>query len=125
MWYEAGMCHVSSAGVGRLTWQEIDAWVNRCHTLAITDYVEIDNGVFQQQATVYVDLADWEIAVVRMMSSEYAGEYNAAKEAGRAAPYMVEQEVEDIDREGVANKVSNIFAGIKTKKQPRYEVEQP
>lgn len=99
-WHEAGTISQGGMGISPLTWQEIRAW-------------RLENELH---------LENFELQMIRAMSSEYCGEYNAGSEKGREAPYSVSEE--KVDRVAISNKIGNVLSGFKRNTDaPKYTVE--
>lgn len=106
LWEEAGVVDTSGMGVTRLSWKEIEAWLN------------------VREMRGELPLTSWEIETVRKLSEEYATEYSAATDVDREAPYVVES-IEQVDRPAVMNKFKSILGTFKKADDgPRYTVEE-
>ena len=92
-------------GISRLTWKEIDSWLN----------VRAKIGE--------PELKDYEINLVRQMSEAYSSEYSLSTDKSHPAPYAPDTIGESIDRTAVSNKLSSILGSFGKMTEPRYEVE--
>ncbi len=100
MWHHAGTVSQNANGISPLSWLEIRAW-------RMENEIRIDN---------------FEINTIRRLSQEYVGEYYAATDKNRVAPYEVQEE--EIDRKAIANKVKNVLAGFKqSNNESKYTTE--
>lgn len=88
-WHDAGTVNVGGMGVAPLSWSEIRAW-------RLENELQLDN---------------FEINSIRRLSIEYCGEYNAASEKGREAPYTISEE--SFDRSAMSNKIGSLLSGFK------------
>lgn len=104
LWHAAGTISTGGMGVARLSWPEIDGWLN------------VRNKIGDPK------LLNWEVEIVRQLSEEYAGEYNLASDKDREPPYQTES-LEDLDRAAVASKTKNIFAALRKNASEKYTVE--
>jgi hypothetical protein len=82
-------------GITPLTWSELRAW-------------RLENGM---------SLEPFEVALIHLMSSEYVAEYHAGSKKGRQSPVEIDEE--EIDREAVGSKISNIFGAMLKKQRKR------
>jgi hypothetical protein len=96
LWEEAGTIESNGMGITRLSWKEIEAW------LAV------------RERKGELPLKAWEIDMVRMLSTEYVAEYQAASEVNAPAPYDGVT-VEDLDRPAIANKMKSLLGAFKKK----------
>lgn len=107
LWEEAGSVETNGMGISKLSWEEIRAWLD----------VRNRRGE--------MPLSSFEIETVRELSEEYVSEYYAASDTDREPPYGGES-IEQLDRDAVAKKVSNVFDAFKRDKdEPKYIVEEP
>ncbi len=92
IWHDMG--RVTSGGMGPvpLSWSEMQSW----------------------QDLTGVVLQPWELQMIRLMSTAYAGQSADAQEADCPAPYNV---VESVDRESVEKRLARMF-GVYAKKKP-------
>lgn len=95
--FEAGVATSNGMGIVPLSWQEIDAWIE----------------------VTGLPLSTWEKLTLKEMSEAYVNEFTQASEKDRPAPYIRPVEEEQIDRKAVADKLRNVFSGLK--KKPKHE----
>jgi hypothetical protein len=98
---EAGL--MSSGGMGPvpISWVEIDAW------LRVTER----------------ELSMWERTTIKRLSEEYVSELVQATKADRPAPYIHEEDLDNIDRERVQTKILSVLSKFirKTPTEPAEE----
>jgi hypothetical protein len=115
-WEEAGAFEINSNGVCKLSWQEIESWLN-------VKYSNLKNSSKRhtRRRNIGVDskwvLSDWEIEMVRKMSEEYVSEYNQARDKQRPAPYVAETVDEDVQAEMAAANVARIMSQLRSHKK--------
>lgn len=98
-WQEAGAIGCSGEGVTKLSWQEIEAWLNVKYRNEKFGRVRRNSRRKRCGMQSPWLLADWEIDAVRRMSEEYASEYNQASDKSRPAPYVAEEIEESLAEE--------------------------
>lgn len=107
LWNDAGTVETSSGGIGRLSWLEINNWLE------------------VRKKRNEADLQDWEIEVVRMLSEEYSSEYNLASDKNREPPYSeIDNSVEELNRVNVVNKLNSIFGTFVVVKENKSDTEE-
>lgn len=100
-WHEVGTVGQGGMGIIPLSWQEIRAWRQE-------NELELEN---------------FELNMIRLLSVEYCGEYHAASAKNRPAPYSIEED--EIDREAVSNRIGSVLRSlIKNSSEPKYTVEE-
>lgn len=93
-------------GITRLSWKEIDAWLN------------------VREKIGEIPLKDYEVSLIRQMSEAYSSEYSQASDKAHPAPYSAETLDGHIDRAAVKNKLTSILGSFgKPDSGPKYEVE--
>lgn len=106
LWEEAGAVETTGMGITKLSWQEIESWLNI------------------RKLKGEAPLTAWEIETVRKLSEEYVAEYFAATDKTRKPPYEFES-LEDIDREALSNKLKNVLSTFKKNPdESKYEVDE-
>jgi hypothetical protein len=98
--HSAGVASATGMGLVGLSWQEIEAWA-RCN-----DFTGI--------------LSPKEYRAVWQLSRAYAAEMSGATKKGTKPPYVPEvtkHKPDEVEREMVAEKVGNIFAGLMAAKK--------
>lgn len=88
-WIETGQVTSLGTGLSPLTWTEIDAWANRFHTEQYVEWVEpprplrsdgLPDERFRSRPTPLLTtqclLTDWELQMIKRMSSEYVSAYS-------------------------------------------------
>jgi hypothetical protein len=94
---------MSSGGMGPvpISWVEIDAW------LRVTER----------------ELSMWERTTIKRLSEEYVSELVQATKADRPAPYIHEEDLDNIDRERVQTKILSVLSKFirKTPTEPAEE----
>lgn len=122
-WIEAGFATQTANGPTSLTWAEIDAWARRFYTEQYIEWVEHPrptrtDGLADERYKVVLTpirtdqcvISDWELQMIRKMSSEYVAQW---AEKSPYTPCPTEIDVEEMTEEAKRDNSDGVVKSLK------------